>query len=400
MSLEDMYKAAQEMGMLTLALPPWQHAILERGEVKSLMAGASNQDGSFLVRDNKRKKGSYVLSVFQRGAPQHYVIQVVGGTYGIDDGPRKKSLEDLIDYYINDPTSPTRLTTAVCRPGTSMEAWLASKEATIYGGGDAPPVVPSRAGRGGSAKSVAVNLENIYGNIADTAVVPISKPVAKQAMSFKKAPRKTSIKGAAARANGGEAPDASVFADGAYKERDGFRENSVIKNFLQLQEEVDAIELEEREDEEDTDGTGIANMMAVQFENEAHLTEKLNVWWLNKMLKKIGEDKTVNNVRASIKDGVALMRILELLAGKKAPNYAKKPKMEVQLRDNWSAVVKFMRTLGIQVDNIKVKASDLGEEDEIPVGLDPVKLFQTDRREILKIFSKIMVYENKLINAR
>ena len=42
------------------------------------------------------------------------------------------------------------------------------------------------------------------------------------------------------------------------------------------------------------------------------------------------------------------MRILELLAGKKAPNYAKKPKMEVQLRDNWSAVVKFMRTLGIQ----------------------------------------------------
>ena len=77
-----------------------------------------------------------------------------------------------------------------------------------------------------------------YGNIADTAVVPISKPVAKQAMSFKKAPRKTSIKGAAARANGGEAPDASVFADGAYKERDGFRENSVIKNFLQLQEEV------------------------------------------------------------------------------------------------------------------------------------------------------------------
>ena len=43
-------------------------------------------------------------------------------------------------------------------------------------------------------------------------------------------------------------------------------------------------------------------MMAVQFENEAHLTEKLNVWWLNKMLKKIGEGRCSEGLIVNIRN--------------------------------------------------------------------------------------------------
>jgi hypothetical protein len=45
------------------------------------------------------------------------------GVFFIDDGPQKQSLEVLIEYYINDPGSPTKLTTPLCRPGTSMAAY-------------------------------------------------------------------------------------------------------------------------------------------------------------------------------------------------------------------------------------------------------------------------------------
>lgn len=43
------------------------------------------------------------------------------------------------------------------------------------------------------------------------------------------------------------------------------------------------------------------------------------------------------------------MKVLELISGKKAPRYAKNPSLEVQIRDNWACVVRFMASLGIEV---------------------------------------------------
>jgi len=411
-AMEDMFKNAAALGMLQQEKPPYQHGLLERKDVTQMLASGGNEEGCFLVRENKRKQGSYVLSVCQHGAPQHYVIQVNNGTYGIDDGPRKKSLAELINYYRFDPTSPTKLTTPICRAGSSMEAW----EAKLAGGGSgsAPPAIPSRAGRGGQAPApVAVNMENIYGNIAPEAVVEVPKAPAPAPLN-KKSPPAPSSSGVAA----SEVPPPGSYRIAA--------DNNIVKDFLKLQAEVDAIELDEAsDDDEDFDPD---NLMAQQFEHEAFLTEKLNVWWLNKMLQRLNKDKTVTNVRASVKDAVLLIQILELLAKEmptqavslqkaakvkegtslKPPKYAKMARMDVQLRDNWASIVRYMRNLGIQVDNVKVayqksnrKEVDLNEDvEEIKVGLDPIQLFNLDRRELMKIFSKIMVYENKLINTR
>lgn len=45
-----------------------------------------------------------------------------------------------MDYYMYHPESPTRITKPICRPGTSMEAWLAAHK---NDGGDAPKSIPS-----------------------------------------------------------------------------------------------------------------------------------------------------------------------------------------------------------------------------------------------------------------
>jgi len=289
--------------------------------------------------------------VFQRGAPQHYVIQVNAGTYAIDDGPRKNSLAELINYYRFDPTSPTKLTTPVCRAGASMDAW----EAKLSGGSGAPPSIPSRAGRGGNAPMpVAVNMENIYGNIAPEAVVEIPKAAPTPAPLNKKPPPAPSSSGA-------DAPPAHQ------------PDNDTVKNFHKLVDEIEAIEMDERSDDEDDCGDfgDSGQVMRQQFQNEAYLTEQLNCWWLNNMLKRLGKDKTVSNVRESVKDAVLLIQILELLSGQKPPKYFKMARMEVQLRDNWSAIVRYMRDLGIRVDNVKAKYQrtsgkevDLNEEVE------------------------------------
>ena len=50
-----------------------------------LMAREGNENGVFLVRESSKKKGDYVLSVYQ-GKVQHFVITVAPGTFSIDDG--------------------------------------------------------------------------------------------------------------------------------------------------------------------------------------------------------------------------------------------------------------------------------------------------------------------------
>lgn len=98
----------------------------------------------------------------------------------------------------------------------------------------------------------------------------------------------------------------------------------------------------------------------------------------------------VDNLHDSLADGVLLWKIMEKLSGKKG-KYAKMAKMDIQRMDNWAGLVKFMKSCGIQVDD------DANKDPEAEsVGLDATSLYELERRELLKIFSKIMVYENTL----
>ena len=134
--------------------------------------------------------------------------------------------------------------------------------------------------------------------------------------------------------------------EAATKQRGDYRDSPKYKAIAEMQEEVRKIKLPERTIKQN-DAAGLANEMAVQFEKEANATEKHMLWWLNKKLEQLGEPK-VDNVEMSMQDGVYAMKVLELLSGKKAPKYTKKARMAVQRRDNWVAVVKFMKSLGIQ----------------------------------------------------
>ena len=47
-------------------------------------------------------------------------------------------------------------------------------------------------------------------------------------------------------------------------------------------------------------------------------TERLNTFWLNQKLKALGDDAEVTEPTECVKNGVLIMRILELLSGKTA----------------------------------------------------------------------------------
>ena len=137
--------------------------------------------------------------------------------------------------------------------------------------------------------------------------------------------------------------------------------------------------------------------MALQFEMEAVATEKLNIFWLNKKLKELGKEAKPD-LTDSLKDGVAMLQVMELVSGKRPKKYAKMARMDIQKQDNWSCLVDFMRSLGIVVDDV-FNVSAKKEEANSP-SLNPLFLFQLDRREHIKLFTKIMLYENMLVDQR
>lgn len=147
-------------------------------------------------------------------------------------------------------------------------------------------------------------------------------------------------------------------------------------------------------------------------------------------------DKRISNVTDDLKDGVIIMMLIAELSGKKAPKYNKSPKVPAQIRDNWSCVVKYMKSIGIQgmldldlnsphgplgvapctvaiaqwntatlppsTHSLSVLFvvwghavdADGATEDTESVHLDAGLLADMDRREHLKMFSKLMLYEN------
>lgn len=79
--------------------PEWKHGALSRGEVDALMTQHGRSEGLYLVRESTRTPGGFVLSCIAAGTLQHYIIGKYGGQFGIDDGPKFNTLEDLIGYY-------------------------------------------------------------------------------------------------------------------------------------------------------------------------------------------------------------------------------------------------------------------------------------------------------------
>ena len=189
------------------------------------------------------------------------------------------------------------------------------------------------------------------------------------------------------------APAPAQNVDFASAERGDFRQNPKYIAITKMQEEVKAIQLPPRTSLGGQEGD-LSTQWAQQFEAEAIATEKLNLWWLNKKLTEIGAP-SVTNVEAAIQDATQIISVLAHVAGQKPPKYNKKARMAVQMRDNWSALVVYMKSLGIRVDDSRAL-----EEGEISVKLDAQLLGDLDRREIMKLFTKIMVYENKLIKRR
>eukprot|EP00040_Diaphanoeca_grandis_P004826 m.30284 g.30284 ORF g.30284 m.30284 type:complete len:365 (+) comp16251_c0_seq1:219-1313(+) len=350
---------------------PWLHGLLKRPEVAKLIPKV---DGSFLVRDSTRRAGDFVLSVYLSGKVQHFVIEAKGGMFGIDDGPKYGSLPELVDFYKNHPDSPTRLTDAVLRPGEKPAFNPRAKKLS------APPPLPTEP----EAPSGFDNLDEIYSDKPeDRPPLPHRQPNPSYSVSVRQPE--------------GDYGNKEVKSTAAKKEMTEAEKEAEKERKKELQriarEAIAALKMDEASIDT-PQGADVAYERERQFQREAMMTEALNIWWINTKLKEIGGSAQVTDVKESMKSGAYIMQVLAHLSGRKAPRYSQKPKMAVQFKDNWVAIVAFMRDLGIQVD--KDKISGAGEDTEVDVSLNADLLGDMDRREHLKLFTKVMLYENFL----
>jgi len=340
-------------------LPPWQHPkTVTRKEAEKLFKQPENSvQGAFLVRESAKRQGEFALSVFLSSKPQHFVIKCKPGPlYSIDDGPKYPTLSGLVDYYMNDPSSPTRITKPVCRPGST-----------------APQLMP-RATGGRNPSAPRVITDNAYENVRET--LKAAAPAA--AAEAPPEPDSEPDDGA-----GDDLPAMPM----QHKKADV--KNTKVKKILDDQDAVNAMDVAGR-DVTMADGANHANYLAVQFDKEATMTEKLHLFWINKKLETMKSKTRISNVTEDLADAVIVIQLVAELSGKKPPRYNKKPKNEIFIRDNWSNVVSFMKSLGIQVD------AEGKKEDAESVHLDARLLAEMDRREHLKMFSKLMLFENGL----
>jgi hypothetical protein len=55
---------------------PWLHGQLSRDDVTVMMQDHGMHEGLFLVRESQKRAGDYVLSVYNLGKIQHFIITV------------------------------------------------------------------------------------------------------------------------------------------------------------------------------------------------------------------------------------------------------------------------------------------------------------------------------------
>lgn len=167
-----------------------------------------------------------------------------------------------------------------------------------------------------------------------------------------------------------------------------------VKKWIDAAQTVSQQHIEVRK-EEDTrklpegftsDAVRTAASRQAAFEQVALAEEKMYLLWLNRQLKALGRPE-VSDMSTSLKDGLIIMEVLKKMSGMNPPIYAKKVVVVQQEIDNWISAVKWMRKLGIPVDNPP------NYTDGENVGIDPIALHSLDRREILKLFSKLLIFE-------
>jgi len=77
----------------------WYHPNVDRQAAVGLLQEAGNGDGTFLVRNSRKKKRFFVLSMLWRGRDTHFEIEKQGMYYFMDEGPYQLSLEHLVQHY-------------------------------------------------------------------------------------------------------------------------------------------------------------------------------------------------------------------------------------------------------------------------------------------------------------
>lgn len=363
---------------------PWLHGLIERTEVADLMTKHGNVEGLFLIRDSSKRVGDHILSVYN-GKVQHYVITNTNGIYSIDDGPKFTNLPQLVDYYTNTSDRlPTRLTIPILRVSPSISqdtsyepVWNASASTQAQVGQMSTMTMGKNASFSSGAPPILSRSASTTSS--SSAKQPIQAPVtvARVTETLKKATL--------------QAPA------GTPANRDNFKNLASVKKWTDSEDAINNVSIKVVEEKTRAlpegfaaDANERAAAHAEVFSKAAIAEEKMYLHWMNNQLKKL--DKNIPDISASLKDGILILEALKMVSGKPAPMYSKRPSVMQQMADNWVVVIKWMRKLGIQVD---------ASEEDTAAGvdnssLDATKLFELDRREILKLFSRILNYENKL----
>lgn len=79
------------------------------------------------------------------------------------------------------------------------------------------------------------------------------------------------------------------------------------------------------------------------------------VSWINSQLACRGI--SIRNLTTDIQDGVALIKLLEVLSEKKLEKYYGIPKMMMQKLDNLGHFLSFLRVLGIRIDGVSAEGT-------------------------------------------
>eukprot|EP00730_Choanoeca_flexa_P001728 TRINITY_DN10758_c0_g1_i2.p1 TRINITY_DN10758_c0_g1~~TRINITY_DN10758_c0_g1_i2.p1 ORF type:complete len:418 (+),score=100.64 TRINITY_DN10758_c0_g1_i2:293-1546(+) len=382
--------------------PPYLHGKISRQETEQLMRDNGYGEGLFLLRESTRTPGDFALSVIANGKLQHFKVSRRTGQYRIDDGPGFGNLNELIQYYRSpDDRMPVPLDQFCSRAVSAQEtkayekiwreegpggpaAVTAGMQNMSIGGrpAAAPPqpaaAVPTTQPREPAPAPidygqpvVAIQSEGPYAASPlikpDGTVVNPNPAPATQAASTATAPNGTNL-----------------------EEREGFRNIPRVKEWFDRDDAIAQVDLKVKEEttRKPTDinaDSERADQHAQQFSEAALAEEKMYLVWLNDHLSKEGQPE-VPDLADSIKTAVPVLWALKSVSEQKAPFFHKNPRTVPQQVDNWSILFKWMKKLDIPVE-------EQGEGEDYSPALDATALHQADRREILKLFSRLLMFE-------
>eukprot|EP00053_Salpingoeca_punica_P008434 m.75728 g.75728 ORF g.75728 m.75728 type:complete len:394 (-) comp14604_c0_seq1:148-1329(-) len=381
-----------------LAAMPWLFGKMERKAVTELFQRRGSHEGSFLVRESTKSEGDFVLSLFLDGRVEHFIISNEGGILGIDDGPKFTNLQDLVNFYRSTADRlPRRLGRSICRSSDddgTEEATPAAPKASrpappIPQEEVAPPAPP--APQPPPMPAQATPSEPKAASPTKSAKPPLAPKPQVEPMSLAAMLTQSGAAGMKPSAiNGGgwlKIKD-SVFTN--QRNREQLYQVPRIKKWIDAAAAVAGISLNVTEEKRRNlpegfteEALGNAVRHEEIFSQAALEEERLYISWLNHHLKALGKPE-VSDLGPSLKTGATMVEVVGAVSGQKPPAYRQKPAVVQQEIDNWHVVVQFMTKVGM---------CEKDESEDDGGNLDPALLHSSDRREILKLFSKLLLYE-------